>query len=72
MPPCSGRYRYPWPIRSAYALGGLGSGICRNPEEMRDMASKALATSPQILVEKVCSVGKKSSTRPFVMLPTTA
>ena len=43
---------YPCMIRSAYALGGLGSGICRNPEEMRDMASKALATSPQILVEK--------------------
>ena len=42
---------YPCMIRSAYALGGLGSGICQ-PEEMRDMASKALATSPQILVEK--------------------
>ena len=39
-------------IRSAYALGGLGSGICGDVEEMMDMASKALATSPQILVEK--------------------
>ena len=43
---------YPCMIRSAYALGGLGSGICGNEEEMMDMASKALATSPQILVEK--------------------
>ena len=43
---------YPCMIRSAYALGGLGSGICKDPDEMRDMASKALSTSPQILVEK--------------------
>jgi carbamoyl-phosphate synthase (ammonia) len=43
---------YPCMIRSAYALGGLGSGICGDEEEMMDMASKALATSPQILVEK--------------------
>eukprot|EP00945_MAST-04E_sp_MAST-4E-sp1_P008096 g8096.t1 len=43
---------YPCMIRSAYALGGLGSGICINREVMKDMAAKALATSPQILVEK--------------------
>ena len=43
---------YPCMIRSAYALGGLGSGICADENEMMDMASKALATSPQILVEK--------------------
>ena len=43
---------YPCMIRSAYALGGLGSGICADREEMMDMASKALASSPQILVEK--------------------
>ena len=39
-------------IRSAYALGGLGSGICNDREHLIDMASKAFSLSPQILVEK--------------------
>ena len=43
---------YPCMIRSAFALGGLGSGICENEAHLRDMAAKALSTSPQILVEK--------------------
>lgn len=43
---------YPLMIRSAFALGGLGSGICHDEDHLRDMASKALSTSPQILVEK--------------------
>jgi carbamoyl-phosphate synthase (ammonia) len=43
---------YPCMIRSAFALGGLGSGICENEEHLRDMARKALSVSPQILVEK--------------------
>ncbi|KAA0161860.1 hypothetical protein FNF28_04925 [Cafeteria roenbergensis] len=43
---------YPVMIRSAYALGGLGSGICTDEEHLREMASKALAVAPQILVEK--------------------
>mmetsp|Transcript_54412 Transcript_54412/g.80747 ORF Transcript_54412/g.80747 Transcript_54412/m.80747 type:complete len:957 (-) Transcript_54412:1907-4777(-) len=43
---------YPCMIRSAFALGGLGSGICENEEHLRDMAAKALSVSPQILVEK--------------------
>ena len=43
---------YPLMIRSAFALGGLGSGICHNEEMLRDMGAKALSTSPQILVEK--------------------
>jgi carbamoyl-phosphate synthase (ammonia) len=43
---------YPCMIRSAYALGGLGSGICADSKAMEEMASKALSTSPQILVEK--------------------
>src|SRR3989338_5923123 len=38
-------------IRSAYALGGLGSGICSTEDELREMATKALATAPQVLVE---------------------
>jgi carbamoyl-phosphate synthase (ammonia) len=43
---------YPCMIRSAFALGGLGSGICHDPEHMKDMAAKALSVSPQILVER--------------------
>ena len=43
---------FPVMIRSAFALGGLGSGICEDAEELRFMASKALTTSPQILVEE--------------------
>ena len=43
---------YPIIIRAAYALGGLGSGFCDNPEELKRMAEKALSFSPQILVEK--------------------
>ena len=43
---------FPCMIRSAYALGGLGSGICADEAELRDMAEVALASSPQILVER--------------------
>jgi carbamoyl-phosphate synthase (ammonia) len=43
---------YPLMIRSAFALGGLGSGICTDETHLREMAKKALSVSPQILVEK--------------------
>jgi len=43
---------FPLMIRSAFALGGLGSGICHDEAHLRDMARKALSVSPQILVEK--------------------
>lgn len=43
---------YPVIIRAAYALGGLGSGFCDNEEELDRMAEKALAFSPQLLIEK--------------------
>ena len=39
-------------VRSAYALGGLGSGICTNEEEFRIHCGSALAYSKQILVEE--------------------
>ncbi|XP_051564917.1 carbamoyl-phosphate synthase [ammonia], mitochondrial isoform X1 [Myxocyprinus asiaticus] len=42
---------YPVMLRSAYALGGLGSGLCDNREKLEDTACKALAMSSQILVE---------------------
>lgn len=43
---------YPLMIRSAFALGGLGSGICDDEAMLRDMGTKALSLSEQILVEK--------------------
>ena len=43
---------FPLMIRSAFALGGLGSGICDDEAMLRDMATKALSLSEQILVEK--------------------
>ena len=44
--------KYPIIVRSAYALGGLGSGFANNEQELRQLASKSLALAPQILVEK--------------------
>jgi carbamoyl-phosphate synthase large subunit len=43
---------YPVIVRAAYALGGLGSGFCDNDEELTTLTEKALAFSPQVLVEK--------------------
>ncbi len=43
---------FPVIIRAAYALGGLGSAICRNGEELLDAARKAFAHTKQILVEE--------------------
>mmetsp|Transcript_70163 Transcript_70163/g.106136 ORF Transcript_70163/g.106136 Transcript_70163/m.106136 type:complete len:914 (+) Transcript_70163:3-2744(+) len=38
--------------RAAFTLGGLGSGFAHNKEELRELAAKALSTSPQLLIEK--------------------
>ena len=46
------RIGYPVMIRSAYALGGLGSGICPNEETFVELAESAFTFSPQILVEE--------------------
>jgi carbamoyl-phosphate synthase large subunit len=43
---------YPVMLRVAYALGGLGSGLCTHADEVYERASKALAHSPQVLVEE--------------------
>lgn len=43
---------YPIIVRSAYALGGLGSGFASNPEELKNLSSRSLTLAPQILVEK--------------------
>lgn len=46
------RLGYPVIVRAAYALGGLGSGFCDDEEQLRALTEKALAFSPQVLVEK--------------------
>ena len=43
---------YPCMIRVAYALGGLGSGVCRNQEQLHGLAAKAFAHTEQLLVEE--------------------
>lgn len=43
---------YPVIVRAAFALGGLGSGFANNENELRELCTKAFATSPQVLVEK--------------------
>ena len=43
---------YPVIIRSAFALGGLGSGFCDNEAELVATVTKAFSFAPQVLVEK--------------------
>jgi carbamoyl-phosphate synthase large subunit len=43
---------FPVMARVAYALGGLGSGLCADEDELRGRVAKALAHSPQVLVEE--------------------
>lgn len=43
---------FPVIVRAAYALGGLGSGFADDVNQLKDLCSKALAASPQVLIEK--------------------
>lgn len=43
---------YPIMIRSAYALGGLGSGICPDEKRFIEIAESAFTFAPQVLVEE--------------------
>ncbi len=43
---------YPVMVRIAYALGGLGSGIVENEEELLERAGRAFAFTSQILIEE--------------------
>ena len=46
------RIGYPIMIRSAYALGGLGSGVCPDEKTFREIAESAFTFAPQVLVEE--------------------
>ena len=43
---------FPVMARVAYALGGLGSGCCKDEAELRGRVAHALAHSPQVLIEE--------------------
>lgn len=46
------RIGYPIMIRSAYALGGLGSGVCPDENTFKEIAESAFTFAPQVLVEE--------------------
>ena len=46
------RIGYPVMIRSAYALGGLGSGVCPDEQTFKEIAESAFTFAPQVLVEE--------------------
>lgn len=48
----AGELGYPVMVRSAYALGGQGSGICNDEAQFRELAESAFTFSDQILVEE--------------------
>jgi len=50
---------FPVMLRAAYALGGLGSGVCTCRADVEDRAAKAFAHSRQILVEEFLSGWKE-------------
>ncbi|CAG7719817.1 unnamed protein product [Allacma fusca] len=43
---------YPVLARAAYCLGGLGSGFADNKDELRSLATQALASSSQLIIDK--------------------
>src|ERR671918_845129 len=50
---------YPVIVRIAFALGGLGAGMCADESELDDRVLKALAHSPQLLIEEYLSGWKE-------------
>ncbi|MBQ8556960.1 MAG: carbamoyl-phosphate synthase large subunit [Clostridia bacterium] len=52
---------YPVIVRPAFTMGGEGGGICKDEEELREIAANGLRLSPitQILVEKCISGWKE-------------
>lgn len=48
----AGELGYPLMVRAGYALGGQGSGIAQNEEELRHIVNGALAFAPHVLIEQ--------------------
>ena len=53
------RIGYPVMVRIAYALGGLGSGVCHDKAALGERANGALSHAPQILIEEYLSGWKE-------------
>eukprot|EP00038_Savillea_parva_P004025 m.133107 g.133107 ORF g.133107 m.133107 type:complete len:2201 (-) comp11351_c0_seq1:387-6989(-) len=43
---------YPVIVRTAFSLGGLGSGFAHDDNQLRQLCSRAFSQTPQVLVEK--------------------
>jgi len=43
---------FPVLVRSAFALGGLGSGFASNHDELEKLAQQAFTCSDQLLIDK--------------------
>src|SRR5438067_3667601 len=43
---------FPVILRAAFALGGEGSGVAYGEDELRELAQRALARAPQVLIEE--------------------
>ncbi|KZS88276.1 carbamoyl-phosphate synthase [Sistotremastrum niveocremeum HHB9708] len=43
---------YPVILRSAFTLGGLGSGFANDPTELANLSARSLSLSPQVLIER--------------------
>ena len=63
---------FPVMVRIAYALGGLGSGIVNNKEELIEKARRAFSFTNQILIEESFTDGKKLNTKLFEIITITA
>jgi len=50
---------YPVMVRIAFALGGLGSGMCKDELALKERVKRALAYSSQVLVEEYLSGWKE-------------
>ena len=48
----SGKIKYPVIVRAGFSLGGLGSGVARNSQDLISISQKALTQTPQILIEE--------------------
>ncbi|KAJ9467135.1 Protein URA2 [Diplonema papillatum] len=46
------RIGYPVLVRSAFALGGLGSGFAENDVEMKELCQKAFSSTDQVIVDR--------------------
>ncbi len=57
---------FPIMVRSAYALGGQGSGICENEEEFIELCKSALSFQIRYLWKRASKVGKRLSLRLYV------